>query len=278
LTGPNPLVILQQEIDLQTAPGLLRVRERLIIDNPTHSTYVGRAEGGQEQPVTLQLNIPADFQRVTFDHEFFGRRFSVVDGKLATGIPWTPGRRELAFTYTLRNQDACRVWRRPLDLPCQQLSLRVDHHTPREVSANLPAVLRRAGPIRAAVPANAGRGPSDSCSAGADAVGLDGLCPLGGARPAACAGSGYLRGPLPPTAKGRGTGGTTESVHAAFCSPGTVEGRVGQGHDQVCTTGETLTSGRRPTSAAGSVRRRRAHTVRWWARGRSSWHLHVVHA
>ena len=148
LTGPNPLVILQQEIDLQTAPGVLRVRERLIIDNPTRSTYVGRAEGGQEQPVTLQLNIPADFQRVTFDHEFFGRRFSVVDGKLVTGIPWTPGRRELAFTYTLRNQDTCRVWLRPLDLPCQQLSLRVDHHTP----ARSPPIYRRYLPPREADP------------------------------------------------------------------------------------------------------------------------------
>ena len=44
---------------------------------------------------------PADFQKVTFHEEFFGRAFAMRDGKLVTSIPWEPGQRVLAFTYFL---------------------------------------------------------------------------------------------------------------------------------------------------------------------------------
>ena len=61
-----------------------------MIENPASSTYVGLTPEGNEEPVTLQLGIPADFERITFNKESHGRQFSVVGGSLATGIPWTP--------------------------------------------------------------------------------------------------------------------------------------------------------------------------------------------
>ena len=102
-------------------PGVLRVTESMLIDNPGAACYVGQAAGEDVEPVTLQLAIPADFAQVTFASEFFGRRFSLIGGKLVTGVPWPPGQRELTFSYVLTNAQRHCVWRRPLDLPSTEV-------------------------------------------------------------------------------------------------------------------------------------------------------------
>jgi hypothetical protein len=139
VAATNPLVIQRHEVVMMPEPGALHVTELLVIDNPTSTTYVGQARSKEEEPVTLRLNIPADFERVTFQKEFFGRNFRLADGGLVTGIPWTPGEREVAFTYTLRSEERQRVWQRPLDLPCRSLRVRVQHDKPEEVGCNLSA-------------------------------------------------------------------------------------------------------------------------------------------
>jgi hypothetical protein len=145
---PSPLVIRRHDILIRPEAGVLRVTESLLVDNPTSTCYVGKSSEGSDEPVTLTLAIPSDFQRTTFDKEFFGRRFHLVDGKLANGIPWTPGRREVKFTYVLANDKPHRVWERPLDLPCSELCLRVATAHPEEVSCNLPsAPSERAGEV-----------------------------------------------------------------------------------------------------------------------------------
>ncbi len=140
---PNPLVIRRHEILVRPEPGALHVTETLLIANPTSICYVGRAVGQDTQPVTLRLNVPSDFDRATFHKEFFGRRFSLAAGKLVTGIPWTPGERELKLTYVLPNTQAHRLWQRPLDLPCSDVRVCVETTRPDEVICNLPA-----GPVR----------------------------------------------------------------------------------------------------------------------------------
>jgi hypothetical protein len=143
---PNPLVARRHEIVVRSEPGALRVTETIRVDNPTSTSYVGQAVCDGAEPVTLRLAIPSDFERVTFDEEFFGRRFSQADGKLVTGIPWTPGERELTFTYLLRNEQRHRLWARPLDLPCSHVRVSVFTDEPGEVSCNLgPGSSQRRG-------------------------------------------------------------------------------------------------------------------------------------
>lgn len=137
LALPNPLVARQHEMVIRPEPGVLRITETIVVDNPTRMTYVGQPAHEGAAPVTLRLALPPDFDRVTFGEEFFGRRFAVVDGKLATAVPWPPGRRKLAFTYTLpvARHDLC--WQRPLDLACDDVRVRVVGTTLGEVSCNL---------------------------------------------------------------------------------------------------------------------------------------------
>jgi hypothetical protein len=137
--SPSPLVARRHEILICPEPGLVKVSETILIDNPGSSSYVGQADDGQSQPITLRLSIPPDFQRTTFDQEFFGRHFSLADGKLVTSIPWTPGSRELKFTYVLANPKSRFHWDRPLDLPCSDLTLIIRTARPDEVSCNLDA-------------------------------------------------------------------------------------------------------------------------------------------
>src|SRR3989304_4839099 len=81
----------------------------------------------------MQLSIHSNFDRTTFEKEFFGRRFLLLGGKVVTGIPWPPGSCELKFTYTLPiEQGLCR-WQRPLDLPCEHLRIAVQTDNPNEV-------------------------------------------------------------------------------------------------------------------------------------------------
>jgi hypothetical protein len=140
VTWPNPLVIRKFDITIAPEPGALRVTESLLVENPTAATYVGRPPAAGAGTVTLQLAVPSDFERTTFDQEFFGRRFSMVGGKLSTGVPWTPGQRELKYTYILRNAEECRNWQRPLDLPCDQVNVRVCSAKPGEIRCDLPSL------------------------------------------------------------------------------------------------------------------------------------------
>ncbi len=140
---PNPLVVRRHEIDIRSETGVLRVSESMLIDNPGAATYVGAAKHEGMMPVTLQLHLPPDFERVTFEKEFFGRRFNLIDDRLVTDIPWQPGERWLKFTYTLRNEQAYRQWKRPLDLPSDQVQVSIDGIDPAHVACNLPAVTAR---------------------------------------------------------------------------------------------------------------------------------------
>jgi hypothetical protein len=137
ITEPNPLGVLEHEVDVRSEPGLVRVTERMLIDNPTQSCYVGRAPQGKGDPVTLKLSIPRDFQQVTFAGEFYGRRFAIVDNNLVTSIPWTPGRRELKFSYVLANPNRQFHWERTMDLPCRRLKVAVHTDKPEEVACSL---------------------------------------------------------------------------------------------------------------------------------------------
>ena len=134
---PNPLVIRSHEIVIHPKPGLLSVTETILVENPGTTCYVGKAARQGAESVTLELAVPPEFERITFHEEFFGRRFSLVAKKLVTGIPFTPGRKELKFTYVIRNQDRFRVWQRPLDLPCSHVRISVHTETPDEVSCSL---------------------------------------------------------------------------------------------------------------------------------------------
>jgi hypothetical protein len=136
VTKPNPLVLKKMDVTIRPKLGLLRVTESLLIDNPTHATFIGEA-AGDYPPTTLVLSIPADFERTTFEKEFYGRRFAIVNNKVITGIPWTPGERELKYTYVLRNTKESTSWRRPLDLPCSDVTVRIEGRSPDEVRCEL---------------------------------------------------------------------------------------------------------------------------------------------
>ncbi len=135
---PDPLVVKDHEIYIRSATGMLEVTESLVIENPLPQTYVGAAPDSEEdEPVTLQLSIPTDFQKVTFHNEFFGRSFAIRGGKLVTSIPWEPGKRPLKFTYYLRNTQQQRLWERTLDLPTDELQVRIATSAPAAVTGNL---------------------------------------------------------------------------------------------------------------------------------------------
>lgn len=136
---PSPLVIRRHDVLIEPEAGALKVTESILVDNPSSRTYVGQAPNDESKPVTLCLNIPKDFDRTTFHKEFFGRRFSMIDERLVTNIPWTPGERELEFTYLLRNTKSSFVWQRPMDLPCSKLRIQVRTENPEQVTCNLPA-------------------------------------------------------------------------------------------------------------------------------------------
>ena len=139
VSDTNPLVIETHDIVVQVEPGLLKVRERMQINNPSVQCYVGapRHQGGG--PVTLQLGIPQDFEQITFDKEAFGRQFKLINNKLVTGIPWPPGKRELCFSYVIANEKGVRTWQRRVDLPCSRVLMKVQTDATQHVACNLPA-------------------------------------------------------------------------------------------------------------------------------------------
>lgn len=136
LTDPSPLVARRYDIVIHAEPNLLNVTETILVSNPSTYCYVGGAEG--MRPVTLRLQIPSSFEKVTFHKEFYGRRFEMIDGALMTTIPWPPGERELKFTYILPIEKQHQVWERPLDLPCGAVRLSVSGSDSKAITCNLP--------------------------------------------------------------------------------------------------------------------------------------------
>lgn len=136
---PSPLVIRRHNIRLRSERAAIHVTEEILIENPTKVTFVGQPPPGGPEPVTLELSIPSNFERTTFQTEFFGRRFALIGGKLVTGIPWTPGSRELKFQYILPNDEQVFRWRRGVDLPCDALEVCVENARAEEVVCNLAA-------------------------------------------------------------------------------------------------------------------------------------------
>jgi len=134
---PSPLMIESMEIVVRTLPGALEVTETMQIRNPSRFCYVGAPRHSEGGPVTLELRIPPDFKRITFEREGFGRRFAVIREKLVTSIPWPPGERSLRYTYVVPHDKSTPTWLRPLDLPCRQLRLRVETDAPRAVACSL---------------------------------------------------------------------------------------------------------------------------------------------
>ncbi|MHB8900638.1 MAG: hypothetical protein ACYC6Y_17955 [Thermoguttaceae bacterium] len=142
---PDPLVLRRHEITLRPRPGALEVSELLVIDNPTRDCYVGKAGDDGGEPETFCVHLPKGFERVTFADEFYGARFSVTDERLATGIPWMPGQEELRFSYVLRNGKRLPSWRRSLDMPCRDVTVRVLTEQPKDVTSS-PEAERREEP------------------------------------------------------------------------------------------------------------------------------------
>lgn len=138
LESPNPLVLLLHEVTVRAEPQALRVTEYLRIENPARRCYIGRPAAADQPPVTLKLAIPMEFERATFDKEFFGRRFSVGSGGLVTGVPWPPGVHELRFTYTLPRTQRRLVWERSVDLPCREFRVTAEAGPGDTVACNLP--------------------------------------------------------------------------------------------------------------------------------------------
>jgi hypothetical protein len=144
ISAPSPLVIRRQDVSMRFQSGALTVTESIVIDNPSKRCYVGPVLKEDGEPITMQLAIPSNFERTVFEEEFFGRHFVLHGDKLATSIPWLPGRRELKFTYIVPVKDGAYVWQRPLDLPCKNISVSVVTDMPDGISCNLPATVSQA--------------------------------------------------------------------------------------------------------------------------------------
>jgi len=137
--APNPLVAKRHHIDILVEEKALKVTEEMLLSNGSRTTYVGQPRG-EMPPVTFWLSIPQDFDRVTFDKEFFGRRFLVVDHRPVTDIPWLPGEQELRFTYHVPLTDSACRFRRPLDVPSSDVRVSVRGASAGQVTCNLPPV------------------------------------------------------------------------------------------------------------------------------------------
>lgn len=121
---PSPLRVLHHQIEATVEDKVIVVKETLQIANQSTSTYVGEA-AGDAPPTTLRLSIPPNFDRVTFGSEYFGRRFRVVEHQPVTEVPWPPGERAVTFMYRIPLEESNGLFRRTLDLPTEDLSVRV---------------------------------------------------------------------------------------------------------------------------------------------------------
>lgn len=138
IKSPSPLQVLHHQIDVTVEGKLIVVKEALQIANRSATSYIGESVG-DAPPTTLRLTIPANFDRVTFGSEFFGRRFRVVEHQPVTDIPWPPGERMLTFMYRIPLEESSGLLRRTLDLPTQDLTVRVLGTGGRKLHCNLAA-------------------------------------------------------------------------------------------------------------------------------------------
>jgi hypothetical protein len=136
VADPSPLVAARHEIDIRLETGVLVATETIIVANRTLRSYVGSETAEGQPSVTLRLSIPSEFEKVTFEKEFFGRQFQLNNGNLETQIPWTPGQRELKFTYRLPFEHRQWLFRRALDLPTEHIRVTVGGQT-EDVTCNL---------------------------------------------------------------------------------------------------------------------------------------------
>jgi hypothetical protein len=146
VAAPCPLVAKRHDIDVTVDEQILKITESLVISNPSRATYVGQSMGNGP-PVTFWLSIPMNFDRVTFDKEFFGRRFVVVDHRPITDMPWLPGEQELRFSYRVPLVESAGQFRRTVDIPSSNVCVRVHGADKRLVSCNLPRLDATDGPL-----------------------------------------------------------------------------------------------------------------------------------
>jgi hypothetical protein len=123
----SPLAARRHDIDIDVEKHVLAVTETLLISNRSKKTYVGE-KLDDDGLVTLRLSIPPDFDRVTFDSEFIGRRFRIINHQLVTDMPWPPGERVLKFTYRVPIDVGAGQFHRPIDLPTTNLRIEAQAH------------------------------------------------------------------------------------------------------------------------------------------------------
>jgi hypothetical protein len=142
VASPCPLIAELHEINIHVDPGILNVTEIIVVHNPSSTTYVGMGDPGasQKAPTTLSMSIPEGVAHVTFNKEFDGRNFHLVDGRLVTNVPWPPGKRQLAFIYQLPVEKNRLVFKCALDLPCAHARVAVAGEGSQELTCNLPKV------------------------------------------------------------------------------------------------------------------------------------------
>ena len=136
VAAPSPLAASRHEIDVEVKEHSLEIVETIVVSNPSQRTYVGEPRGNMP-PITLRLSIPENFDRVTFNREFFGRRFHVMDHRVATDLPWPPGDAGIQFSYRLPIAESNGLFRRPLDLPSSNVRVRVRNADRQRVTCNL---------------------------------------------------------------------------------------------------------------------------------------------
>jgi hypothetical protein len=142
VASPCPLIAEVHEIDIRVNPGVLEVTEIVVVDNPSSTTYIGanKPDAPKTAPTTLSLSIPEGVSHVTFNKEFDGRNFKLVNGRLDTTVPWPPGKRQLAFLYQLPAENHQLLFKRSLDLPCLHARVSVAGKGSQELTCNLPKV------------------------------------------------------------------------------------------------------------------------------------------
>jgi hypothetical protein len=136
IDSPSPLRADSVDIEVWIKRDRMQITETLVVDNPSQMTYVGEPFEDKGR-ISLRLSIPSEFERVTFNSEFYGRRFRVVDHQPVTDIPWPPGRRELKYSYPLPLQAGAGVFRRALDLPSNKVQVHVRGEDMTDLSCNL---------------------------------------------------------------------------------------------------------------------------------------------
>jgi hypothetical protein len=140
---PSPLKAARHNFDILVDENVLIVDETLLVVNPSLTTYVGN-QSSDDSRTSLRLSVPPHFERVTFKSEFYGRRFRIVEHQPVTDIPWTPGERELKFSYRIPLEHASATFHRTLDLPSRNITIRARGNQLSEISCSLKSLRQNA--------------------------------------------------------------------------------------------------------------------------------------